>query len=209
METLDVTVLKPYKKLNDDSLRSFQDNAVKATDGVDAYKLVAPQVAKVKTTGAEFVTACTNAANGGTTLIETKNKKRGILLKKLDALGTSLQLTVQDDLSYITNAHYTVRVNGTRSDAPLPDPSLTFVVAGVLTGTVVGKVADFPKGVKSIAIEYSDDDGKTWQNGTYSTGKKFTLTGLVPRKDYLIRVIYHGTMQRTSNPSKALAVYVL
>ncbi|MBK9013851.1 MAG: hypothetical protein IPM82_07070 [Saprospiraceae bacterium] len=66
----------------------------------------------------------------------------------------------------------------------------------------------FPKGVLNIAIEYSADGGLTCQNGTYSTGLKFTLAGPTPRTDYLIRVIYHGTFQRISNSSKPVPVYV-
>jgi cytolysin (calcineurin-like family phosphatase) len=209
MEILDVTVLKDYKKFSDDGLRALQENIVTATENVDTYKQVAQQAIDVKLAGIEFVKACTDAANGGTTLTDTKNTKRGILLKRLDALGTALQLNVKEDLDYITNAYYKVRSKSHRSDSPLPDPSLLFVENGTLLGTVVGRVAEIPKGVKSIAIEYSADEGKTWKNGTYSTGMKFTLAGLESRKDYLIRVIYHGTQQRTSNPSKPLPVYVV
>ncbi|MCC6722872.1 MAG: hypothetical protein IT258_00080 [Saprospiraceae bacterium] len=202
-------VTRHYKEKTDGDLIKFEQAVLLATDSVAAYDAVKDQVAAVKTAAAEFETAVANAAGGGTSLTDTKNQKRDLLLAKLDLLGTALQLTVKEDVTYITNAHYQVRIQGERSSEPLPDPELDFVNAGVLSGTTVGKVKDFPKGVKSIAVEYSEDDGLTWKNGTYTTGKKFTVSGMAPRKEYLVRVLYHGTFQRTSNPSKPLPVFVL
>lgn len=209
METLDVKVARHYKVFTDDELRSFEVDVVTATVDVAAYLAVKPQADAVEVAGDEFATACTNAADGGTALISTKNTKRKALLKKLDALGTALQLTVGTDLDYILKAHYKIVEPGEKSDAPLPDPELDSVKCGVLSGTVKGSVKAFPKGVTSIAVEYSDDNGLTWKNGTYSSGKKFLLEGLISRHDYLVRVTYHGTFQRTSNPSAYLPIFVL
>lgn len=206
---LDVIVTRPYKSYTDDQLRSHQVDVVTATYDEPAYAGVQLQAEEVKIAGVEFTTACTNAAYGGTTLISTKNSKRAVLLEKLDNLGTALQLTVKDDLTYITNAHFSVKQQGQRSTEPLPDPVLDFVQRGVLEGTVDGKVKALPKGVKAIAVEYSADGGLTWQNGTYSTGLKFSLSGLDSRKEYRVRVRYHGTFQRTSNPSVEMPVFVL
>ncbi len=202
-------VLRKHNEMTLDELRAHGKNVVDATYKKPDYEGVANEADSVQVRYNEFDAACAAAANGGKSLTEVKQAKRTALLEALDALGTALQLTVKEDLSYITNAHYQYRNQPVKSNEPLPDPTQAYVIAGVLTGTVVGKVADLPKGVKSIAVEYSDDNGLTWKNGTYSTGKKFTLAGLVPRKDYLVRVVYHGTFQRTSNPSKPLPVFVL
>ncbi len=202
-------VLRKHNEMTLDKLRAHGNNVVDATYKKPDYEGVATEADSVQVRYNEFDAACAAAANGGKSLTEVKQAKRTALLEALDALGTALQLTVKEDLSYITNAQYQYRSQPVKSSEPLPDPTQAYVMAGVLSGTVVGKVADLPKGVKSIAVEYSDDNGLTWKNGTYSTGKKFTLAGLVPRKDYLVRVVYHGTFQRTSNPSKPLPVFVL
>lgn len=202
-------VLRKHNEMTLDELRAHGNNVVDATYKKPDYEGVATEADSVQVRYNEFDAACAAAANGGKSLTEVKQAKRTALLEALDALGTALQLTVKEDLSYITNAQYQYRSQPVKSSEPLPDPTQAYVMAGVLSGTVVGKVADLPKGVKSVAVEYSDDNGLTWKNGTYSTGKKFTLAGLSPRKDYLVRVVYHGTFQRTSNPSKPLPVFVL
>lgn len=209
MSNANFNVTKHYKKFNDGDLRAFQSDVIAATEGVVSYASVQDQVSDVRVMGDAFSTACSNAASGGTTLIQTKNDKRELLLSALDTLGTALQLNAGEDLTFITKAHYQIKSVGEKSNEPLTDPSLLFVVAGVLNGTADGKVGALPKGVKTLAVEYSADNGLSWRNGTYSTGLKFTLSGLESRKEYLVRVIYHGTFQRTSNPSKPLPVFVL
>lgn len=204
-----VIVLRKHNQMKEDKLRTHGTDVIQATYNVAAYETVKTEVEEVKATFDVFDAACVAAANGGTTLTQAKNAAKVTFLKALDSLGTALQLTVQEDLAYITNAHYDYRTQPSRSDAPLPDPELDFVLAGVLSGTVDGKVKEFPKGVKAIGIEYSKDGGLNWQNGAYSTGKKFTVASLAVRQDYLIRVLFHGTFQRTSNPSKPIPVFVL
>ncbi len=204
-----VIVLRKHNDMNLDELRAHGKDVTEATFKQPAYEAVATEANSAKGRYDEFEAASVAAANGGTTLNETKYNKRTSFLESLDALGTALQLTVKDDLTYVTNAHYQYRNQPVKRNEPLPDPSLEFVATGVLSGTVVGKVSHFPTGVTSIAVEYSIDGGLTWQNGTYSTGMKFTLAGLAVRKDYQVRVIYHGTYQRTNNPSKPLPVFVL
>jgi hypothetical protein len=202
-------VLRKHNKMTDDRLRSHAANVVSATDGVPAYESVATEAASVKVRYTAFSSASEAAANGGKSLTLTKNDAKKALLDALDVLGTALQLTVREDLTYITNAYYEYRTQPVRSEEPLPDPILEFVNTGTLTGTVVGKLKALSKGVKAVAIEHSKDEGETWVNGTYATGRRFTISGLEVRKDYLVRALYHGTFQRTSNPSKPMPVFVL
>jgi hypothetical protein len=208
-EIAKIIVLRKHNKMSQAVLRTHSNDV--ATDTVDkpTYAAVSDEADDVKLKSDAYDLACTNAANGGIGLVETKNKRKKELLLALDALGNALQATFTGDYTYIINAHYDYRKNPQQSNEPLPDPDLEFAVNGVLSGTVNGKVSNFPTGVKTVAVEYSDDNGLTWKNGTYSTGKKFTLSGLTPRTDYLIRVFFHGSHQRTSNPSVVKPVFVL
>lgn len=203
-----IIVLRKHNSMTLPVLRTYRGDVVDATFKKPGYEAIVKEADDVKVTGDEFEAACVAAANGGTVLVEQRNGKRDKFLEALDRMATGLQLTVKDDVTYITNAQFDYRKQPTKSDEPLPDPVLDFVNPGTLDGTVVGRVKDFAKGVRTVAVEFSEDNGNTWKNGTYSTAKKFTLAGLVSKKGYLVRVIFHGTLQRTSNPSKPLPVFV-
>ncbi|MCU0347774.1 MAG: fibronectin type III domain-containing protein [Saprospiraceae bacterium] len=200
--------MRKHNSMTVPELRTYFNDVVDATYKKPAYEAIDKEAVEVKETGSVFEAACVAAANGGSVLIEQRNIKKLKFLEALDRMATALQLNVTDDVTYVTNAHFDFRKQPSRSDEPLPDPVLDFVNPGVLNGTAVGKVKDFSRGVRTVAVEYSEDNGLTWKNGTYSTGKKFTLSGLESRKEYLVRVVCHGTVQRTSNPSKALPVFV-
>lgn len=209
MSSNKVIVLRRHNEMTLPQLRTHGSNVTTATFDIPAYLSVKPEADDVKLKYDLFETACVAATNGGKTLNQMKDKRKVEFLVSLDVLGTALQLNVGDDLTFITNAYYEYRVQPVKSDAPLPDPNLLYVKAGVLLGTVEGKLIDLPKGVRTVALEYSVDEGVTWQNGTYSTGKKFIITGLTSRTDILVRAIFHGTFQRSSNPSTPVPVFVL
>lgn len=209
MSSNKVIVLRRHNDMNLPVLRSHGSNVTTATFDVSAYLSVKPEADDVKLKYDLFETACVAAANGGKTLNQMKDKRKEEFLGSLDALGTALQLNVGDDLTFITNAYYEYRLQPVKSDGPLPDPNLLYVKAGALLGTVEGKLVNLPKGVRTVALEYSNNDGLTWRNGTYTTGKKFTISGLISRTEILVRAIYHGTFQRSSNPSAPVPVFVL
>ncbi|MBU6342819.1 MAG: fibronectin type III domain-containing protein, partial [Bacteroidetes bacterium] len=65
------------------------------------------------------------------------------------------------------------------------------------------------KWVRITGLEYSEDDGKTWQNGSYSSKTVMKVKGLPSGKSVLIRLRAIGAGQRSSSWSNALKLFLI
>lgn len=64
-------------------------------------------------------------------------------------------------------------------------------------------------GAHMYAIEWSLDNGLTWQNGVYSSARRASVTGLPVRQDILFRVYALGAQQRKGAVSGTVSVFLL
>jgi len=203
-------ILLTFKKGPDAELLQFGNEVVAAMKDNPRYGAdLQPQVLIVEDYLTQFQIAVNNAADGGHTLVQTRREKRKLLEKELTVLAKMLELHVDEDDTFFTGAGFQLRKQPERHLGPFPQPVLRYVRQGVMSGTVDGESLDLPDGVMQIGIEYSTDNGQTWHNGTYSTGKRFTIEALPPREEYLFHVCYQGTRQRLSDWSEPAGLFVL
>lgn len=202
-------ILMSFKMYLDAELLKFAREVVTLMKGKAKYTDEQAQVTAVEAQIEVFQVASDKAAEGTTTFINDSVKQREDLLAKLVVLTKLLEVHTTEEEAFFTEAGFKVRQKPVRSNAPLPSPVIDDVQRDVLSGSIRGEVKDFPKGVSQIAVEHSNDNGSTWYNGTYSTGKRFKLEGLTPRKEYLIRTCYVGTFQRRSDWSETKSIFVL
>ncbi len=202
-------ILLSFKRLLDAELLKFAREVVSLMKGNAKYTDEQSQVTAVEAQIEVFQVASTKAADGTTAFINDSNTQREDLLAKLVVLAKLLEVHTTEGQAFFTEAGFVVRQKPVKSDAPLRMPVIEDVLRDVKSGSIRGMLKDFPKGVRQIAVEFSEDNGITWRNGTYSTGKRFKLEGLVPRQDYLVRVRYVGTFQRMSDWSEAKQIFVL
>ena len=202
-------IMLGFKKFDDAKLLAYAKNVVAKTLGVPRYAAENAQVVLVETATTDFQTAVQNASTGDRVLISIRRDKRLVLTNELGLLAMKLELHTDEDESFFIGAGFEVRSKPQKHLLPLPAPSLKYVRQGTMSGFVDGEATDFPPSVTQIAIEYSSDGGLSWNNGTYSTGKRFRLENLAPRAEYKLRVSYQGTRQRMSDWSEPMGIFVL
>lgn len=203
------SILLDFKKFSNAELQVFAENVVEKTKAVPAYHDEQAQVLIVETATTAFATAIIEASTRDHVKIEIRDQKRVVLENELVQLAKLLQLHIDKGEDFYLAAGFQVRKTPVKHLNPLPRPVLRYVKQGVKSGSVDGESSDWPASVKEIAAEYSVDNGLNWVNSTYSTGKRFTMEGLVPRAEYFIRISYLGTHQRRSDWSEPVGVFVL
>lgn len=204
-------ILLTFKKTPDAELLLFGSDVVANMTGNPRYSApdLVSKVAEVSSALADFQAAANAASDGGRTLIQARREKRTLLENELTLLAKLLELYTNEDITFFTGAGFRIRKTPERHLGPLPQPVLRYARQGVQSGSVDGEADDFPDGVKQIAIKYSSDHGQTWNNGTYSTGKRFTMENLNPKVEYMFRVCFQGTRQRQSDWSEPMGLFVL
>lgn len=202
-------ILLDFKKYPDPNLVIFAKNVNTRMKDNARYLTEQPQVDKCIASLQGFESAVTDAQDGGRVLNQIRTEMRSIMLTDFTVLAKMLELHVNEDLTFFTEAGFFVRKRPVRSELPLERPILKFIKQGILSGSIDGEVENFPIQVTQLGVRYSTDHGTTWQNGTYSSGKRFTLSGLNPRKEHLVAVVFLGTQQRMSDWSEAMQLFVL
>lgn len=202
-------ILLNFKRLPDNDLTAFAENIVTNMLDNPVYAAEATQLGVVSTALDEFSLAAVNARDGGRTPKRIRDEKRESLLLALSLLVLQLEMYLTKEASFFTATGFSLHKSPERNIGPLPRASLKYVRRGMMSGTVDGESQEFPDSVKQLAVEHSSDNGLTWQNGTYSTGKRFTLAGLPVKKDCLVRVRFHGTRQRNGDWSEPLSLFIL
>jgi len=187
----------------------FCQQVVMKTDGVVRYAELQPQVDIVKPLLVAFVNAVAAASDGGKLLTQAKLNAKADLLAAMEDMAAMTKVFAKGDKTYVTEAGFELRKKGVKSDGPLDRPEWSYLKRGILSGTVEGEVKNFPKGVNELGIKHSDDGWATERNGTYSSGKKFVLSGLDPKKEVEVKICFLGTFQRKSDDSVAMPIFVL
>lgn len=202
-------ILLNFKRFSDNDLSAFAANIVTNMADNPAYAAESTQVGVISDALGAYNLALAGARDGGRTLRKIRDEKREALLTALMLLVLQLEMHHDKEASFFTATGFTLRKAPERNTAPFPKASLKYLRQGTLSGSVDGESYDFPDSVKQLAVEHSSDSGQTWQNGTYSTGMRFTLTGLPLKKDCLVRVRYLGTRQRHGDWSEPMSLFVL
>ncbi|MGN6643731.1 MAG: hypothetical protein ACTHKU_12110 [Verrucomicrobiota bacterium] len=123
--------------LNTDSdaqLVARTEAVVNAMTGNPGYPTPTPTLAVVTTAKDEFITAMSDATDGGTRLTAIKNAKRAALVGILRQLATYVQLECKGDLTLLMSSGFPIQKPQRTPVGVLPAPSLLTVTFGERSG---------------------------------------------------------------------------
>jgi hypothetical protein len=202
--------LTAFKKKNDVELNGFATILIE--NGKDkVFEPFRTTLEKLATDAADYATKFQKAQNRGIVEIQAKDVAKEKLLMTLTeyayyvtgAAVYNTAILAQSGFDASTEAH-----KGS-PDVRLAAPFGLKVNPGVLSGEVVLSFqVENAKMVVKNALEVSQDNGETWQNGTYFTGKKFIVNNLPVRKDLLLRVRSLGSYSRASDFSAPISAFL-
>jgi hypothetical protein len=206
---MDVKILLDFKKMNFGKLMVFVLQLISKTDGVALYAKLQEQVDLVKISNDVFAKSVEDASDGGRTLGVIRKQDRLKLIKDLQNLVLLTELHADGSEVYAIGAGFNLRQKPQRSNQPLPVPVFKYVRRGVLSGTIVGELVNFPSGAREFNLLHSTDGGLTKTNGTSSSGKRFVLDVGVVEQRVQVQGYFIGTFQRKSDVSDSMEVFVL
>lgn len=206
---MSIYITSSYKQGSYGDVEEACQQIILKTDDVARFSDLQQQVDIIKPLLKTFINAVAAATDGGKLLTQAKKKAKKELLKEMDYLKALVAVFAKGDEDYVTEAGFKLREKPVRNNQPLPQPKWIDLKRGILSGTVDGELKNFPKGVTTVGIKHSYDGWVTEKNGTYTTGKKFVLKGLEPKKEVEVKVCFNGTFQRQSDDSDPMRIFVL
>ncbi len=201
-----------YKKLSQSALSVFALATVNNTKGVSAYKSLAGTVTELEDKATAYAAALQAAELGGRDRVLTKNFAKEEVLHAMDELSNGMDFFCKGSIEFFTKSGLPVQNGAVQHTGELLPPVKFSATATGLPGVVELRYkidANQRSSVNSIGVEWSIDNGVTWQNGKYgSTKSKMTLTGMPSRQLVLIKIRCLGTRNRVSEWSAEVAVSV-
>lgn len=193
-------------KLSEAELAQFATNVLTRMKDNTKFSSIQPLIATdLKDATERFQAALQEAADRSRTKIAEKNTSRDKLLDVLDTVATHLSLLAGDEPSVVIEAGFNIRQRGQRNNKDL-QPVNGLQAWSPTAGQVWLEFAPAPL-ARNYAAEWSTD-GTNWKNGTYNTACKIVITDLPSRQDVWVRVCTLGSLQRKSQPSEPVKVFV-
>lgn len=204
--------LSYFKRKNDSGLLSFGNFLIDNGKDKD-FDPFRTTLDKMATDVTDFADKILKAENQGRIEKETKEISR----EKLIA-------TISEYAYYITGASIYTPILLTKSGFIAStstgghyNPNLNLAAPFALKVTFRSKSQDYKLSfdledanlVVKNALEYSEDNGETWKNGTYFSGKSYVLSNLPRRKELLVRVKSFGRFSRESDFSSSLPIFLV
>jgi hypothetical protein len=200
-----------FTRAKRDALATFSENvAVKTTVG--KYGAVAKESELVRRLTMEYRTALTEANGGDKAKTIILNDVQEQLVAALKTLATLIELQPEASELYYVEAGFSVTAekkssnNKTQLDTPQILKSMSTGIKGELR-MEFEEIKD--SGFRKFSLEYSADQGATWQNGTYTGRRKFLYANLPSSADLLLRARAIGTHDRLSPWSAVVSSAVL
>ncbi len=202
--------LTSFKKKNDVELNGFA--SILLENGKDkVFDPFRTTLEKLATDAADYATKFQKAQNRGIVEIQAKDAAKEKLLLTLTEYAYYVTGAAVYNPAIVAQSGFEASTEAYRGnpDLSLAAPFGLKVSPGVLSGEVVlsFQVEDAKMVVKN-ALEVSQDNGTTWKNGTYFTGKKFIVKNLPIRKDLLLRVRSLGSYSRASDFSAPISAFL-
>ncbi len=155
----------------------------------------------------QLVAAIADLPHGGATATAAKNNKREALVASLRDLANFVESKSRDDLEVLLSSGFTP-LAVSRSQAPLPKPSITGVDNGHTTQLVV-RVRALPNAksyeVRFAAIGAGGVQGAWQPGGIFTSSRSMRVTGLVPGTNYVFQVRAIGGSTGVSDWSDPLS----
>jgi len=201
---------KAYKDLPQTGLISFADNVFKRMSSKPEYKAFEADITLLGQQLTQYTEALSRAVNRGTDNVALKEEIKVLLIQTLDRITDQLNLQHTGLESWGINAGMEVMRDRVSNNSDLQPPSNLQVLSRGIRGEAIlsFKLLE-PNRVRNNGVEYSVDNGETWNNGTYSTSTTIRLKGLPSRQAILFRVCSMGTYQRKSAWTEVVEAFVV
>jgi len=201
---------KAYKTLTQTALVSFADNVYKRMSSRPEYQMYSADITLLNQQLTQYADALSKAVNRGTDNVILKEEAKTALMQTLDRITDQLNLHHTGQESWGTNAGMEVMREPISSNSDLQPPGNLQVLSRGIRGEAIltFKLME-PSRVINNALEYSLDQGNSWQNGTYSSASVIKMKGLPSRQVVLFRVRSLGTYQRASAWTESVEAFVL
>lgn len=129
--------------------------------------------------GGAYETALAAARNRGMAEVALKNEAQKNLLETLDKIADALDLKADSHPTLLTGAGFSFQQSPIRFVGQIATPEVLRVNSTGRRGEIRVQLSDeMPSVVLIHAMEYSQDKGSTWQNGTYHNRSNFVVGGL-------------------------------
>lgn len=198
-----------FKRLRQDALLVFCQQVLANLQGNTQFdkikEIVDGELATAVTTYDEGLKA---RASGSHAKVAEKNEAKVALLSIMDRVALEVDLIANGDKALILEAGFEVRKHPVRHKGQV----------GIITDLTAVRT-EFPNeamvkwskvdAADKYALEYSSDLGKTWHNGTYSSGKRIRMKDLPSRSDIMIRVRGLGAAGKKGPWSEPVSVFVV
>lgn len=126
-----------------------------------------------------YETALAAARNRGMAEVALKNEAQKNLLETLDKIADALDLKADSHPTLLTGAGFSFQQSPIRFVGQIAAPEVLRVNSTGRRGEIRVQLSDeMPSVVLIHAMEYSQDKGSTWQNGTYHNRSNFVVGGL-------------------------------
>lgn len=206
-----IRVSRAFKRMNPTELLSFS-YAVKTNLGSKPrYTALQQLTTELGNACDAFTVAEAAAKEGSATERILRDAKMVDVRAALEKIALQLDLMANEppDETTVLDAGYQVQgVPGARIRTPLGRAEIVVVKRGKKSGSIRGKCRPM-SGVAKFSLEWSDDNGAQWHNGTYSQGTSFLMEGLTAEKRYWLRACPLGTHRRMGDWSEPVTLFVL
>lgn len=192
-------------------LAAFAENVLKRTLNAAPYQSIQAQVEPLPALISTYQNALAAAHNKGKSETTAKNLSQAALVRQLDSIASALETLAGDDVQLLVDAGFSVQQSlGLRYSDRLPQPLIQKAESTGKKGEIRVVVDDIvPRAVLTHAVEFSTDQGITWQNGTYNSYRNFLVQELPPGRELWLRLRCIGHGANKSEWSEVAIVAVL
>lgn len=202
-----------YRKLTQSKFSDFLKNIVDHTDGNVKYEELNPAITKLKLKSEAYTNALVAAQQGGKDRVLIKKIAMQEAMHAVNHFCDGMDFYADGNISFFTESnlplqHYPVR----HTDMLLPPSDISGKPTEVNGQVII--TFDIPESQKNVTnnvgVEWSIDNGVTWNNGQYPSQKtRMVVNGLPSLHKVMIRLRCLGTRNRVSNWSTPIEVHVV
>lgn len=199
-----------YHRLDDDKLLVFANTLLENAKS-PTFEPYQAAIANLQKDTDDYNTKLQKSKNNGRIERDLKNQAKEELILTIDEYAFLISSKAVRTPSIILEAGFEYQSSsskGNRQGDIMPPFGLS-VTLSKNSGEIYLKFQlEDPKMVVKNGVEWSEDAGATWNNGTYFSGKKGTVKNLPTRKDLLIRARSIGTYNRESDFSVPISTFL-
>ncbi len=202
-------VLLDFKSKHDADLDRFAETVLKNLSGNPVFEPIKTLVdVDLRNAVTAYNSALIANETGGKPTTATKNEKRAALLVVLDLVARNVDLIAQGNEPLILETGFAAGGRIQHIPKEIAKANIKQAKRGDAPCEVDLEVERLAA-AELFAVEWSADQGQNWNNGTYSSKRKFKLLTTAPKTDTLIRVRGLGRKERKGPWSEPVSLFIV